>query len=115
MRITVSMPSTGLVYAPGLARPLVIETDKLPTAVADKLSRLVEEARLFDQPEAVQSPQSDQLRDAQEMTITVEADGKQRTLHVADPIGSITKAALRDFVQLVREQAALLRRKDKPE
>ncbi len=113
MRITVSMPSTGIVFAPGLARPVVIDTDQLPADVAEKLKRLAENAQLFEHAEAAPSPAPKQLRDAQEFTITVEAEGKQRTLRVSDPVGSIANPSLREFVQLVRDQAALQRRKDK--
>jgi hypothetical protein len=113
MRITVSMPSTGVFYSPGLARPVVLDVDKLPAEVAQKLERLVEESKFFDQPEAIGEASAQGLRDAQQLTITVEAGGKQHTLRVSDPIGSIANASLREFVQLVREQAALERRKDK--
>ena len=53
------------------------------------------------------------IRPDREFTITVEAEGKQRTLRVSDPVGSIANPSLREFVQLVRDQAALQRRKDK--
>ena len=109
MRITVSMPSTGIVYAPGLARPVVIDSDKLPTPVAQKLERLAAESKLFESTEAEPSEAPDKLRDAQETVITVEAEGNQRTIRVADPVGSITNKSLRDFVALVREQAERLR------
>ena len=114
MRITVSMPSTGIFYAPGLARPVVIESDKLPSAVAGKLKRLADDAQLFERPEAAPSPAPGKSRDVQETIITVEAEGKERTLRVSDPIGSIANKSLREFVQLVREQAERLRQKDKP-
>lgn len=116
MRITVSMPSTGIFYAPGLARPVVIETDKLPSAVATKLKRLADDAGLFEQTdELVRRTASNKLRDAQEFVITVEAEGKERTLHIADPIGSIANRALREFVELVREAAQRERQEHKPD
>jgi hypothetical protein len=101
MRITVSMPSTGIFYAPGLDRPIVIDVDQLPADLAQKLERLVDEAKFFDQPEAPQGAPSKQLRDAQQISITVEADGKQHTIQVFDPIASIANPSLREFVQLV--------------
>ena len=109
MRITVSMPSTGIVYAPGLARPVVIDSDQLPTPVAEKLERLANEAKLFEPAEAEPRAAPDKLRDAQETVITVEAEGKQRTIRVSDPVGSMTNKSLREFVALVREQADRLR------
>lgn len=114
MRITVSMPSTGVVYAPGLARPVVIDTDQLPAKLAAKLTRLVEDPGLFAPPAAPRSPASKQLRDAEELTITVESGGTERTLHISEPAGSIANASLREFVQLVRDQAALQRQKNQP-
>ena len=113
MRITVSMPSTGIFYAPGLARPVVIETDKLPAAVAEKLERLADDAQLFEQAEAAPGVAPGKLRDAQETLITVEVEGKQRTIRVSDPVGSIANKSLRKFVELVREQTELQRQKDK--
>jgi len=112
MRITISMPSTGIFYAPGLARPVVIDSDKLPKPVAKKLERLASDAKLFEPTEAEPSAAPDKLRDAQETVITVEAEGKERTIRVADPVGSIANKSLRDFVALVREQADRLRRGD---
>ncbi|MGH6743019.1 MAG: protealysin inhibitor emfourin [Bradyrhizobium sp.] len=112
MRITVSMPSTGIVYAPGLARPVVIDSDKLPTPVAQKLERLAAESKLFEPTEAEPRAAPDKLRDAQETVITVEAEGKERTLRIVDPVGSIANKSLRDFVALVREQAERLRQGD---
>ena len=49
MRITVSMPSTGVFYSPGLARPVVIDVDQLPKETADKLKALADRAGIFDQ------------------------------------------------------------------
>ena len=115
MRITVSMPSTGVFYAPGLDRPIVIDVDQLPADLAKKLERLVDEAKFFDQPEAPQGAPAKQLRDAQQLSITVDAGGKQHTIQVSDPIASIANPSLREFVQLVREQAALAQQKGKPD
>jgi hypothetical protein len=106
------MPSTGIVFAPGLARPVVIDSDKLPAPVAQRLERLAAEANLFEPTEAAPSAAPDKLRDAQETVITVEAEGKERTIRVADPVGSITDKSLREFVALVREQADRLRQGD---
>ena len=112
MKITVSMPSTGIVYAPGLARPVIIDSDRLAPAAAKKLARLADEAQLGADltPSAVPK-----LRDAQETVIAVEADGKMRTIHVTDAVWSISNKALREFVALVRGQADRLRGHDKPD
>jgi hypothetical protein len=112
MRITVSMPSTGLVYAPGLARPVVIDTDELPATAATKLERLTDDAKLFEQADATLGTGSGKSRDAQETLITVEAEGREWTFRVTDPIGAIASKSLREFVMLVRQEAERLRQKD---
>jgi hypothetical protein len=106
------MPSTGLVYAPGLARPVVINTDELPETVGRKLERLADDAKLFEQTDTTLGTGSGKARDTQETLITVEAEGKERTLRVTDPIGAIASKPLREFIMLVREEAERLRRKD---
>jgi len=50
----------------------------------------------------------------QQISITVEAEGKRNTIQVTDPIGSIADPSLREFVQLVRERASLKQGKAKP-
>jgi hypothetical protein len=112
MRITVSMPSTGIVFAPGLARPVVIDSDNLPADVVKRLERLAAEAKLFEPAHDAPSAFPDPMRDAQTLTITVEAGGKHRTLHVSDPLGPSANPSLRKFVELVRDQAALQRERD---
>jgi hypothetical protein len=112
MRITVSMPSTGLVYAPGLARPVVIDTDELPATVARKLERLADDAKLFEQTDTTLGTGSGKSRDAQETLIAIEDEGKERTFRVTDPIGAIASKPLREFVMLVRQQADRLRQRD---
>lgn len=114
MKITVTMPSTGIVYAPGLARPVIIDSDRLAPAVAKRLARLADEGQLFAGADITPSV-APKLRDAQETVIAVEAGGKVRTIHVTDAVGSISNKALREFVTLVREQADRLRRHDKPD
>jgi hypothetical protein len=109
------MPSTGIFYAPGLARPVVFDSDDLPAPVAEKLKRLADDAQLFEQAEVAPSPAPDKLRDVQEIVITVEADGKTRTIHVSDPTGFIANKSLQKFVALVKEQAELQREKGRPD
>jgi hypothetical protein len=106
------MPSTGLVYAPGVARPVVIDTNELPATVARKLERLADEAKLFEQTDTTLGTGSGKSRDAQETLITVEAEGKERTLRVTDPVGAIASKPLREFIMLVQQEAERLRQKD---
>jgi len=118
MRITVTMPSTGVVYAPGLAAPVVIEVEQLPAEVAEKTRRLVAEAHLFGSPEETLSPDEAgrSMRDQQLLVVTVEDGDKRRTLRISDPLQSIASAPLREFVQLARELArdARQRRRNQP-
>jgi hypothetical protein len=106
MRITVSMPSTGLVYAPGLARPVVLDVDGMPKDIADKLKALAKRADVFDHGDTAEKPSS-QMRDGQQFVIHVEDGEKQQTLRVAEPFAG--GSAMKEFVQLVRDQANLAR------
>jgi hypothetical protein len=42
------MESTGLAYFPGLAKPVILDSRKLPEKEAQELERLVEDARVFE-------------------------------------------------------------------
>jgi Emfourin len=110
MHITVSMPSTGLVYAPGLTRPVVIDVAQLPAEEAQKFESLVENARLFDKPDLIELNSSAQIRDAKQYEIVVDKQGKKRILRVWEPLESISDVGLREFVAYVRDYAQQLRR-----
>jgi len=110
MHITVSMPSTGLVYAPGLARPVEIDVAQLPAEEAQKFETLVENARLFEKPDLIELNASAQTRDAKQYEIVVEKEGKKRTLRVWEPLASIGDVALREFIAYARDYAQQLRR-----
>jgi hypothetical protein len=105
------MPSTGLFYSPGLARPVVLDVDGMPKDIADKLKALAKRADVFDHGDTVEKPPSQtppsQMRDGQQLVIHVEDGEKQQTLHVAEPFGG--DGAMKEFVQLVRDQANLAR------
>jgi len=105
MRITVSMPSTGVFYAPGLARPVVIDVDQLPKETADKLKALAERAGIFDQSKRVEFPPAKGLRDAQEFAITVEEGDRSSTIRWTGPTDALPNEWLRKFVDLVRKHA----------
>jgi Emfourin len=105
MRITVSMPSTGVFYSPGLARPVVIDVDQLPTETAEKLKALAERAGIFDQSNALEFPPAKGLRDAQEFAITVEEGDRRSTIRWTGPTDALRNEWLREFVDLVRKHA----------
>ena len=112
MRITVSMPSTGLFYSPGLSRPVVLDVDGMPKDIADKLKALAKRADVFDHGDTVEEKPSSQkppsqMRDGQQFIIHVEDGEKQQTLRVAEPFAG--DSPMKEFVQLVRDQANLAR------
>lgn len=111
MQITVTMPSTGVVFAPGLAAPVVIDVEQLPAGVAETAKRLVADAHLFDSPdEALPSEEAGRsMRDQQQLVVTVEDGGKRRTLRISEPLQSIESAPLRALVQFVRDLAKQVR------
>ena len=110
MRITVSMPSTGIFYAPGLAQPVIIEVDQLPKEIGEELRVLAERAGIFDQLDTLALGNSKHVRDAQQTTITVERGEKRRTIQLSDPVPEISNEPLREFIRRVREQARSARR-----
>ena len=105
MRITVSMPSTGVFYSPGLARPVVIDVDQLPKETADKLKALADHAGIFDQSNTLEFPPPMGMRDAQEFAITVEDGDRSSTIRWAGPSDAVRNERLREFVDLVRKLA----------
>jgi hypothetical protein len=109
MRITVSMPSTGIVFAPGLAKPVVIELDQLPKDAANQLRELAERAGIFDRDDTLALGGSESARDYQQLTITVEQDAKRRVIQLSEPMPEISNGALREFIERVKEQARLAR------
>lgn len=97
MRVTIAMPSTGIFYAPGLAAPVAFDTAVLPKAQAARLKTLVRDARFLDRPAAPDSLTSS-VPDARQITVTVEEDGVQRTMHLTEPIRDPALKALVRFL-----------------
>jgi hypothetical protein len=85
---------------------VVLDVDGMPKDIADKLKALAKRADVFDHGDTVEKPPS-QMRDGQQLVIHVEDGEKQQTLHVAEPFGG--DGAMKEFVQLVRDQANLAR------
>jgi hypothetical protein len=99
MRITFQTDG-GLGFFPGLARPVTFDLGDLDAKLRDELCKLVDKARFFErtQPEAPAAGGADRRT----YTVTIERDGKERTLRLSDPIGD---AGLGELVQHLRDAA----------
>jgi hypothetical protein len=105
MRITFAMSSPGLFYAPGLAEPVVLDLATLPPADAARIEALVRDAHVLDRPAA---PEGLPTPDARCFTLTVEQDGRSRTLELPEPIAD---PELKDLVRCLQDQIRALRGK----
>ncbi|MEK0084248.1 protealysin inhibitor emfourin [Benzoatithermus flavus] len=103
MRIVFEMPATGIGFFPGLARPVVIEADRLPPDQASELCELIAATRFFERPERAPAAAARGAADCRQYAVTVEEDGRCRTLHVAEPIVDP------DLLRLVRLLEAIAR------
>lgn len=108
MRITFAMSSPGLFYAPGLAEPVVLDLAALPPADAARIEALVHEAHVIDRPAA---PERLPMPDARCFTLTVEQDGRSRTLELPEPIAD---PALKALVNCLQVQVRALRASRRP-
>jgi hypothetical protein len=108
MRITFAMSSTGLFYAPGLAEPVVLDLAALPPAAAARIRALIHAAHVLDRPAAALESLSRPMPDARSFTVTVEQEGRSRTLELAEPIADPT---LRDLVRCLQDQVRALKGK----
>jgi hypothetical protein len=88
----------GIAHFPGLARPVVIDSDALSEEEATELKRLVKAARFFEQPRGVGTPRRG-AADYRQYTITVEEGGRQHTIQVADPVEDPELQPLLRFLQ----------------
>lgn len=85
MRVTFAMPSTGIGFFPGLAKPVVIDAARLDEADARELQALVDAAHLFDRP-ADRGTAAARGADRRQYAITVEQGGRHCELLIADPV-----------------------------
>jgi len=63
-----------------------VDSEKLPAKQAQELERLVEEARLFDQPAEISAPQ--RARDQYQYELTVEDGNRTHTIQTSDTAAS---------------------------
>jgi len=99
MRITLQIEG-GIAHFPGLARPRVFDTAKLPVSTAAVLAELIDKAQFFTRPE----PPS-QLRgaDLRCYRIGVEEGDRERTLRICDPLAPELSALISAVRQTIRE------------
>ena len=100
MRVELSIEG-GLAAFPGLARPLRLDADALPPQEADRLRRLVEDARFFEVSGPV--PRQASLRDARRYHISITDGVRTRKLTLEDPVGSDFGPLLEFLRELERE------------
>jgi len=89
----------GFGYFPGLGEPVVVDTADLSPSDAEKLESLVRQADFFDRTDetAAAPPGAADLR---RYTISVDGEGRSRTLEVVDPVDD---PALRHLIDSVRD------------
>ena len=96
MRVEFQMPSTGIAYLPGLARPIVIDGADLAPQEAAELERLIEAANFFALPAVVGRPGG---RDTRQYTITVDTGDRRKTVQITEPVDDPALQALLAFLQ----------------
>jgi hypothetical protein len=82
----------GLAALPGLSRPFVIDTARLPPAIGTEIERLITAANFFDQP-APPAP-APTAADYRTFTITITDGTRSRSLKLFDPIQNTELAAM---------------------
>jgi hypothetical protein len=100
--------SGGIAYFPGLARPVVIEANQLPSDEAHKLDDLVTASHFFDRPDRTAGSPAPGAADYRQYTITIEKDGQCQTLVVSEPIED---PCIRQLVSFLESQAKATRAK----
>jgi len=93
-------PVEGEVRAPGLNRPVEVDTAQLPAIEAARLEQLVDAARFFEQPAVTPAPRG--AADYRQYTITVERPGRTHTVRIADPIADQSLGDLVTRLQALR-------------
>ena len=86
MRITITKPSTGVAYFPGLAKPVVLDSATLTQADAAELEKLIAAAEISrlstEERSAPAAPAG--AADFKQDIVTVEREGKRHTLQLSD-------------------------------
>jgi hypothetical protein len=106
MRVTLQTEG-GIAHFPGLSRPMTIETDQLSAPEAAELRKLVDAARLSEQP-AEAGKAAPGAADVRQYTITVEAGDQSRTVRMTD-LGA--DPDLKRLLRFLQDKAKALRAK----
>jgi hypothetical protein len=109
MRVIFAMPSTGLGFFPGLAKPVIIDAARLAELDAHELEALVAAARVFERPPV--RPPAVTGADRRHYVITVEQGNRRCELQLIDPIDD---PDLQRLVRFLEAQAAALRARPRP-
>jgi hypothetical protein len=94
MRMSVEIEG-GLAYFPGLAQPIVLDTDNLPSEDAEELKRLVQATHFFELPRGGEQKSAPLGADYRRYTITID-DGL--THHSVQRIDPVTDPHLQDLL-----------------
>jgi len=97
MRVTLKSEG-GIAHFPGLAKPLVLDSDALPPEAAAALRELVETSGVFQLPSVVGTPASG-AADMRTHTLTVEDGDRRHRVSVAE---TAMPASFRALIQFVR-------------
>jgi len=88
----------GIAYFPGLNKPIVVDSSKLPNKQAAQLQQLIDSAHFFELPAASRSlPKG--AADLRRYTITVADGQRRRTVRLNDPVEDAQLQALIEFLQ----------------
>lgn len=99
MRLTLETEG-GFAHFPGLARPVEIDTERLPAAEAEDLERKVGSAGLFEREtsdaaqRALPGTPGSSPPDARRHVLTVRRGGRRRTVVIREPVGDEALAEL---------------------
>ncbi len=88
----------GLAYFPGLARPRVINSDKLSKEEAAELERFVNAAHFFELPDRVGTVQKG-AADYRQYIVTIAEGRRSHTVRLTDPVEDTNLQALLDFIR----------------
>lgn len=88
----------GIVYFPGLNKPITVEVDQLDVKDAEELKRLVDASHFFDLPAAIGLPVKG-IADYQFYTLAISDNDRQHSVRILVPVED---PALLDLIQAVQ-------------